>query len=143
MPPAQLVWCGADAVAAHWPGILLLVAPYGNWLQQAADEPLALLAEVDGLRVISSSSHELVRKVPEVAEQVYRPGSTSPAAQLWEARGLFEARSARADKVLRDMRGSLADAVKTCTRAAGGGNAGCWAALYGVTAAHGSQEVDA
>lgn len=51
--------------------------------------------------------------------QVYKPGSTSPAAQLLDARDLFDAGSARSDKVLRQLSGQLHDAVVACAAAAG------------------------
>jgi hypothetical protein len=53
--------------------------------------------------------------------QVYKPGSTSPAAQLLDARDLYDAGSARADKLLRQMAGHLAEAVEGCAAAAGKG----------------------
>jgi hypothetical protein len=59
---------------------------------------------------------------------VYKPGSTSPAAQLLDARDLYDAGSARADKLLRQMSGHLAEAVEGCAAAAGGqtGVSNCW-----------------
>ena len=51
--------------------------------------------------------------------QVYRPGSTSAAATLWDARDLFDAGSARADRLLRDVQAQLPEAVTACVEAAG------------------------
>lgn len=31
--PAQMVWCGEDAVLLSWQGFLLMVGPFGHWLQ--------------------------------------------------------------------------------------------------------------
>lgn len=51
--------------------------------------------------------------------QVYKPGSTSAAAQLLDARDLFDAGSARSDKLLRQLTGQLDEAVIACATAAG------------------------
>lgn len=31
VPPLDLAWCGGDAVALRWEGLLLLAGPYGDW----------------------------------------------------------------------------------------------------------------
>jgi hypothetical protein len=54
-----------------------------------------------------------------VHPQVYKPGSTSPAAQLLDARDLFDGGSARADLVLRSIADHLGEAVEGCAAAAG------------------------
>ncbi|KAI8468744.1 MAG: vacuolar protein sorting-associated protein 16 [Monoraphidium minutum] len=118
-PPLDLAWCGCDAVALRWDGLLLLAGPYGDWLRLPAAGPMALVSEVDGLRVVTEATHMMLRRVADPLLQVYRPGSTSPAATLWSARDYFDAGSARADRLLRDIRDSLPDAVRTCIDAAG------------------------
>lgn len=63
--------------------------------------------------------------------QAYKPGSTSPAAQLLDARDLFDAGNARSDKLLRQLTGQLDDAVIACATAAGeGALAFDWIAWY-------------
>jgi hypothetical protein len=57
------------------------------------------------------------------AAQVYKPGSTAAAAQLLDARDLFDAGSARSDKLLRQLTGQLDEAVIACATAAGAGGA--------------------
>eukprot|EP00775_Hariotina_reticulata_P009376 gene9376-9539_t len=124
VPPASMAWCGVDAVAMRWEGLLLLVGPYGDWLRRAATGALVMVPEVDGVRLIGSSgttgtSTSLLRRVPNVLLQVYKPGSTAPAAQLLNAADLFDAGSARSDKLLRQMSGQLQAAVEACATAAG------------------------
>lgn len=70
VPPADVAWCGVDAVALRWEGLLLLVDPYGNWLKRACDEAVVLVPEVDGLRLVTSTSCSLLRRVPEALVQV-------------------------------------------------------------------------
>ncbi|MEW5298634.1 MAG: hypothetical protein WDW36_001730 [Sanguina aurantia] len=120
-PPSSITWCGVDAVGLMWPEVLLLVGPQGDYLSISllSEEAMAGVAEVDGLRLLSNSRHEMMRRVPQCSEQVFRPGSTFPAAQLWEARELWEANSARCDKVLRLLKEELPCAVITTIQAAG------------------------
>ncbi|KAF6254839.1 vacuolar protein sorting-associated protein 16 [Scenedesmus sp. NREL 46B-D3] len=119
VPPACVAWCGVDAVALRWEGLLLLVGPYGDWLKRPCQGAVAMVTEVDGLRLISSGTCSLLRRVPDALVQVFKPGSTSPAAQLLDARDLYDAGSARSDKLLRQMAGHLAEAVEGCAAAAG------------------------
>eukprot|EP00878_Enallax_costatus_P027161 GHUV01029216.1.p1 GENE.GHUV01029216.1~~GHUV01029216.1.p1 ORF type:complete len:582 (+),score=119.59 GHUV01029216.1:259-2004(+) len=119
VPPADVAWCGVDAVALRWEGLLLLVDPYGHWIKRGCDEPVGLVTEVDGLRVITAGGCSLLRRVPEACVQVYKPGSTAPSAQLLDARDLFDSGNAKADKILRQMGGHLQEAVQGCATAAG------------------------
>jgi hypothetical protein len=77
-----VVWCGVDAVALRWEGLLLLVGPYGDWLRRAATGALVMVPEVDGVRLIScsgtgggGSSSSLLRRVPNVMLQVNHQGN--------------------------------------------------------------------
>lgn len=55
----------------------------------------------------------------ESSQDIFRPGSASPAAILFEAADLFERRSPKADEHLRQIRPDLVSAVDTCIDAAG------------------------
>ena len=50
---------------------------------------------------------------------IFRPGSTSPAAILYDAWGHFTRRSPKADEHIRSIRPELAAAVDDCVDAAG------------------------
>jgi hypothetical protein len=50
---------------------------------------------------------------------VFQPGSTSPAAILFDAVEQFDRRSPKADEAIRSIKMDLADAVDTCVEAAG------------------------
>lgn len=70
LPPSSLCWCGVDAVALRWEGLLLLVGPYGDWLKRACEGPHVMVPEVDGLRLITGTTMSLLRRVPDVLVQV-------------------------------------------------------------------------
>lgn len=78
-----------------------------------------LVGEIDGLRIISSSSCDFVQKVVDSTLAVFRPGSTHPAAILFDALEQFERKSPKADESIRTIRPDLALAVDTCVEAAG------------------------
>ncbi|GFR52292.1 hypothetical protein Agub_g14827, partial [Astrephomene gubernaculifera] len=92
-PPSGLHWVGSDAVLLTWPdGTAVLVGPYGDSAEwQLGEDITAVIPEVDGCRLLlGRGRHELWRKVPEPCVQVFRPGSTAPPAQLWDARSLYD-----------------------------------------------------
>lgn len=60
-----------------------------------------------------------VLSAAESSQDIFRPGSASPAAILFEASELFERRSPKADEFIRTIRPDLVAAVDTCIDAAG------------------------
>lgn len=60
-----------------------------------------------------------MQKVPESSLAVFAPGSSHPAAILYDALEHFERRSAKADEAVRSIRADLATAVDACVEAAG------------------------
>jgi hypothetical protein len=101
-------------------------------------DPVYLVGETDGTRIISNENCEFLQIVPreppsrlsprattdrtllvESSQDVFRPGSASPSAILFEAAELFEKRSPKADEYIRNIRTELVAAVDTCIDAAG------------------------
>lgn len=117
IPPEQVAWCGADAVVMYWEEVLLMVGPFGDWVYYPIDEPAALVPELDGMRIVSNRSTQLLRRVADCLVEIFRIGSTSPGAALLDARTLFDQKDARADEVLRSIP-DLRDAITTCCDAA-------------------------
>lgn len=119
LPPEQLVWCGLDSVLLYWEDMLVMVGPYGDSVKYFYDEPVVLIPECDGVRILSNSNMEFLQRVPDSTESIFKIGSTSPAALLYDALDHFDRRSAKADENLRLIRSSLPEAVETCIDAAG------------------------
>ena len=117
-PPRALVWCGTDSLVLHWERVLLMVGPYGDWVKYTYDGALLLLPEMDGVRLTSATTTELLQRVPETTEGLFKPGSLAPAARLLEASEAFARRSARADELLRGLGAELPGAVVACLQAA-------------------------
>ncbi|VVA29168.1 PREDICTED: vacuolar [Prunus dulcis] len=119
LPPEQLAWCGMDTVLLYWDDILLMMGPRGDPVRYFYDEPIILIPECDGVRILSNSSMEFLQRVPDSTESIFKIGSTSPAALLYDALDHFDRQSAKADENLRLIRPSLPEAVEACIDAAG------------------------
>ncbi|KAG0558247.1 hypothetical protein KC19_10G014100 [Ceratodon purpureus] len=119
LPPEQLVWCGVDSVLLYWEEELVMVGPYGDAVRWAYDEPIVLIPECDGVRILSNTFMEFLRRVPDSTVSIFKIGSTSPAAMLFDALEQFDKRSAKADENIRLISDKLPDAVGDCIDAAG------------------------
>lgn len=54
------------------------------------DGSLHLVTEIDGIRIVSNTQHELLQKVPEVVQKIFRINSTDPGSFLLEASKQFQ-----------------------------------------------------
>ncbi|CCL98206.1 uncharacterized protein FIBRA_00200 [Fibroporia radiculosa] len=115
----QIEWCGNDAVLVTWSSLALLVGPFGDTLQYFYSGPTFAITETDGIRIVGPDSCDFVQKVPASSVSVFRPGSTSPSAILYDAWENFTRRSPKADESIRTIRPELGSAVNECIDAAG------------------------
>jgi Vps16, N-terminal region len=74
---------------------------------------------MDGVRVTSSDVCDLIQKVSASTMSIFRPGSTTPPAILFDAWESFTKRSPKANESIRSIRPDLAKAVDECIDAAG------------------------
>jgi len=117
-PPRDLQWCGNNAVVLAWEDEIHLIGPNGAASKYFYDSFVHLLADIDGVRVLTGDVCEYVHKVPDPTEEVFRLGSTSPAAVLLDAMGQLEKKSPKADDNIQLIRPNLDEAVDICVRAA-------------------------
>ncbi|PSN30635.1 Vacuolar protein sorting-associated protein 16 [Blattella germanica] len=117
--PKQLVWCGTEAVIGYWDNLLLVIGRQGDDIGYSYDSAIKLVPEMDGVRILSTYSHEMIQKVPLVVQQIFRINSTEPGSYLLEASKQFQKRSHRADEYIRLVKDRLDIAVKQCIEAAG------------------------
>lgn len=118
-PPKDLQWCGNNAVALAWEDEVHLVGPNGSATKHYYDSFVHLSPDVDGIRIFTNDVCEFIQKVPDVSEEVFRLGSTSPASVLLDAVDQLEKKSPKADDNIQLIRANLDEAVDTCIRAAG------------------------
>lgn len=95
LPPEQIAWCGLDSVLLHWDEMLLMVGPNGDPVRYMYDEPIILIPECDGVRILSNSTMEFLQRVPDSTVSIFQIGSTEPGALLYDALDHFDRHSAK------------------------------------------------
>ena len=59
------------------------------------DDPIVLISECDGVRILSNTTMEFLQRVPDSTVSIFKIGSTTPAALLYDALDHFDRRSAK------------------------------------------------
>ncbi|KAF2138840.1 uncharacterized protein K452DRAFT_255746 [Aplosporella prunicola CBS 121167] len=117
--PKDMQWCGNSAVVLGWEDEIHVVGPNGAASKFFYDSWVHLIPDVDGLRVLTNDVCEYLQRVPNVTEETFRLGSTSPAAVLLEAVDHLQKKSPKADDMIQLIRPNLTEAVDACIEAAG------------------------
>jgi len=120
--PPVMKWCGSEGVMMYWETSkdpVLLYSAGDSWVKFSPEQPVSLVTEIDGLRIISNQTSEFFNKVSEVSIDIFKIGSTSPAAMLYDATDHFISKSPRADESIRSIKSDLEQAVNSCIQAAG------------------------
>lgn len=119
--PKQLVWCGNEAVVTYWERDhrILIVGKNGLTHQFYYDSAIHIVSEIDGIRIISSAHHELLQKVPDVLQKIFRINSIEPGSFLLEASKQFQKRSHKANEYISLVKKDLEEAVNQCLDAVG------------------------
>ncbi|KAM6503468.1 vacuolar assembling/sorting protein VPS16 [Amanita muscaria] len=118
-PVCQVEWCSNDAILVIWENAVSLIGPFGDRLDYIYPGSTFAITEIDGVRIIGPDSCDFIQKVPASTLSIFRPGSTSPSAILFDAWDSFNQRSPKADESIRSIRPDLAKAVDECIDAAG------------------------
>ncbi|EDV28331.1 uncharacterized protein TRIADDRAFT_20725, partial [Trichoplax adhaerens] len=120
--PLDMIWCGAGAVVLNWGDELQIVGPHPLTVQTL---PLigsaCLTADIDGVRIVTTDTHELLHEVPLETEEVFKVGSAASGAMLLDAMKEYEKGSSKADEYVRIIKtnGTLGDAIEQCIKVAG------------------------
>ncbi len=122
-PPAQLCWCGEDSVVLTFADRgLQLVGPFGDWLRIPIDTAFTVAQEVDGVRVIAQTHHEIVQRVPASLVNIRSIGSTAASAVLADASHAYSEGDARCDDTVRSLLSDgddrMREAILECIQAA-------------------------
>ncbi|GAB1867828.1 Vacuolar protein sorting-associated protein 16 homolog [Camponotus japonicus] len=113
-PLANIAWCGTEAVVCSWNSAIMVVGRTAENIVYNYDGPVHLITEIDGVRVLSSCSHEMIQKVPNVVQRIFRINSTDPASYLLEASKQFQKKSHKADSYIDLVKDKLDSAIKAC-----------------------------
>ena len=83
-PVRQMVWCGSGAVVINWGSMVYVVSPTKDNFTLVLDSVSHVVPEIDGLRILTTTSHEFLQKVPLPNQEIFRIGSMAPGAILME-----------------------------------------------------------
>ncbi|XP_044158548.1 vacuolar protein sorting-associated protein 16 homolog isoform X2 [Bufo gargarizans] len=125
-PPKQMSWCIRPrskqiAVVVLWDKVLLIAGRAKENILFPLDEETFIVSELDGVRLISHSTHEFLHEIPKATEDIFKIASMAPGALLMEAQKEYEKESQKADDYLREIKDQnlLPVAVANCIEAAG------------------------
>ncbi|XP_073503935.1 vacuolar protein sorting-associated protein 16 homolog isoform X3 [Phyllobates terribilis] len=125
-PPKQMSWCIRPrskqvAVVVLWHKMLLVAGRAEENILFPLDEETFIVSELDGVRLISHSTHEFLHEIPKATEEIFKIASMAPGALLMEAQKEYEKESQKADDYLREIKDQnlLPVAVAKCVEAAG------------------------
>ena len=122
MVPTDLAWCGEEAVLlAGFPSVLLHEsgAMETIWLESSL---LCVVQECDGARIIRQGGHDLIHKVNDAAERIFKIASPESGSLLLQASQKLKEKSHKADELLRMIKDDmmqLRQSVTQCISAAG------------------------
>ena len=124
--PKQIEWCAdaenplkADAIVVTYPSILLIVGINGDSNIYTYDPAIFLIPEMDGVRVLTNSYHELIQKVPKCVSNIFGISISEPSSFLFESHRKFCERSHQSDEYLCLILDKIEIAVSECIEAAG------------------------
>ncbi|KAI0405337.1 vacuolar protein sorting-associated protein [Xylaria palmicola] len=117
--PKYLQWCGNDAVVIAWEDEVNLVGPNSAVTSFVYEGRVHVIADHDGVRLLTNDVCDFVQKVPDVTDAVFRYGTESAASVLLDAVEQLENQSPKADDNIQLIRSNLVEAVDTCVAAAG------------------------
>lgn len=117
-PALQMEFCGTGAVVIATEDAVQVVGKADEFIID--DGRVVLVPELDGVRLLSSSNHEFLQRVPPPIEDVFKIGSMRAGSMLYEAYKEYDKKSKRADEYIRVImeQGIMNDAVDQCVLAA-------------------------
>ena len=118
-PPLDVQWCANSAVVLAWEDEIHVVGPNGAAVKYFFDDPVFLLPDLDGIRLLTKGTCDFLQRVPDATEEIFKPGSTSPAAVLLDALEELNNKSPKADDIIQLIKPNLSEAVDLCIQAAG------------------------
>lgn len=131
--PHQIAWImdadsgrSSDAVAIAYAATddggcdatLMVVNVAGDSNTYTYDTCVHLIPEMDGVRVLSGGSHEMIQRVPLCVLNIFAINSQAASSWLFEAHKKYAERSHQANEYLAQSRSKLSCAVAECVEAA-------------------------
>ncbi|KAL5285414.1 VPS16 family protein [Megaselia abdita] len=124
--PRQVEWIPdselngqSEAIAITYNSLLLILNIKGDTTAFSYDPVIQLVPEIDGVRIITNSSHEMLQKVPKCVNNIFALYSQTPSNLLFQANKEYEEKSHKSDDYLSFFRDKMDEAVDECIEAAG------------------------
>nr|ALS04225.1 vacuolar protein sorting-associated protein 16-like protein [Acartia pacifica] len=116
----HMAWCGEEVVfLSLTSGLSNLVHVSGAVEVLYGISPIGITQECDGVRIISPGFHDLIHRVTEPVQDIFKIGSMSPGSILLMASQAYNEKSHKADDYIRMIGARLDQAVSQCISAAG------------------------
>lgn len=123
--PTQISWCldpdegnKASAIVISYPSLLLIIGIDGGSTTFSFDPTIILIPEMDSVRVLTNTCHEMIQKVPKCVNHIFAINSQEPSSFLFEAHKKFQERSHQSDEYLCLIKDRLPAAVDECIESA-------------------------
>lgn len=123
-PPLDLQWCldgtnSSNAVLLlTYPNLLMIINKDGEFHPCTYEATVHLIPEIDCVRVLNNSYHEMIQKVPQCVADIFGFMSV-PSMQLFEASRKFQERRHESNDYLALVGDKIGEAVDDCIEAAG------------------------
>ncbi|TNN21348.1 Vacuolar protein sorting-associated protein 16 isoform 2 [Schistosoma japonicum] len=118
--PKTMLWLTNSAVTVQWNNLVAIISTQSDIYETFYADDIYLAQEVDGIRIISPTSHELLQRVPSPLEALGRIGASCPATWLLSASKSLKANCGRTNDYLLPIKqtNQMIDAVSHCIEAA-------------------------
>ncbi|CAH8557563.1 unnamed protein product [Heterobilharzia americana] len=118
--PKSLLWLTNSAVVLQWDNLIAIVGSQSDIYETFYPDDIFLSQEIDGIRIISPTSHELLQRVPSALESLGRIGASCPATWLMSANKSLKAGCGRTNDYLLPIKqvNQMIDAISHCIEAA-------------------------
>ena len=113
----DMVWCAEDCVALISTRSIELVGPDATERISLNSKGCFAFAEVDGIKVISNTKCEILRRLNDSYVNIFKLLSFEPGALLYEAYNSFENRNPLPDEDIRNKKNELSNGVLDCMNA--------------------------
>lgn len=80
----------ADAIVISYPSLLLVVTVAGDSNMYSYDSVPFLIPEMDCVRILSNTEHEMLQKVPTCVNNIFAINSQKPSSYLFGAYQKYE-----------------------------------------------------
>lgn len=124
--PKQIEWIPdsepnkqSDAIAIIYNSLLLIINTKGDQVEFGYEPSIKLVPEIDGVRIITNTTHEMLQKVPKCVSNIFAINSQEPSSFLFEANKKYEEKSHKSDEYISLFRDHMEQAVDECIEAAG------------------------